>query len=50
MTRENDPEAKKEKKDDDVGEDGDYMTKFVPANNLVPTPEEDQDSYKYDDA
>lgn len=50
MTEDGDPEAKKDKKNDHMGEDGDHMTDYMPVNNHVPHPTEDQDSDKSDDA
>lgn len=49
ITREHDSKSKKNTKDDVTGEYGNHMTDTAPINNLIPPPEEDQDSDKFDD-
>lgn len=49
ITREHDSKSKKNIKYDVTGEGGNHMTDTAPINNLIPPPEEDQDSDKFDD-
>lgn len=50
MTRDHDPEPKKDKKDNDVGENGDHMTDFAPTSSFVLPSKEDKYSDKSNDA